>query len=349
MSHPPARITPRRQQRRRPDRAHQPDETSRLELGLLTGTKQQIDSHDRLLRSLRFGDDDYDGHALDFAPKVLGYATEPWTFTSDERSLRERFPNLDLVTEFLDLPAWLAVNEPQLFGRLFTTGHGDSTLPDGTVISAAEAAAVRLEIDEMRRQVERIRRDYAADPEAAIGQAKELIETACKSILDETGDSTGPDDMPALIKRVLVHLGLDPAQGTDSTDPVAARAAKRVLGGVSSVLNGAAELRNARGTGHGRSGSLLVDAALARMVVGAVLPVIIYLIEVWDARTRAEDATAQPERTTVPAGSPVAGSILRNATYGEGEVVDVQPSPVGPVATVNFGVRARPRRVIISD
>jgi hypothetical protein len=123
----------------------------------------------------------------------------------------------------------------------------------------------------MRRQVERIRRDHADDPEAAVGQSKELIETTCKTILNLTGDAPETkEDLPKLIARTLSHLGLDPAQiDPVGGDPLEARAAKRMLGGVSSVLNGAGELRNARGTGHGRSGSPLVDAALARMNVGA--------------------------------------------------------------------------------
>lgn len=49
---------------------------------------------------------------------------------------------------------------------------------DGTVLDAAETAAGRLEVAEMRRQVDRIRRDYEDDPEALVGHAKELVESA---------------------------------------------------------------------------------------------------------------------------------------------------------------------------
>jgi len=42
------------------------------ELGLLTDTTERIDNHPRLLRSLRFGDDDYEGCVLDFVPHLLG-------------------------------------------------------------------------------------------------------------------------------------------------------------------------------------------------------------------------------------------------------------------------------------
>jgi hypothetical protein len=49
---------------------------------------------------------------------------------------------------------------------------------DGTVLDAAETAAGRLEVAEMRRQVDRIRRDNEDDPEALVGHAKELVESA---------------------------------------------------------------------------------------------------------------------------------------------------------------------------
>jgi hypothetical protein len=128
----------------------------------------------------------------------------------------------------------------------------------------------------MRRQVDRIRRDHADDPEAAVGQAKDLIETVCKTILGMTGEADDePVKFPALVKRTLLHLGVDPTQ-VEAQDAVEARAAKQVLGGVSSILHGADELRNARGTGHGRSGSPLFDDALARLTVGAVLPAVLY-------------------------------------------------------------------------
>ena len=136
----------------------QMDQGKWLELVLLTDTSDRMTDHPRLLRSLRFGDDDYDGCVLDVVPTVLGEPPAPafprWP-TPPEPALREAFPNLDVVSDFLDLPAWLAIENPQLFDRVFTAADveaGDATMPDGTVLSAAEAAAARLEVGEMRRQ-----------------------------------------------------------------------------------------------------------------------------------------------------------------------------------------------------
>ncbi len=48
-----------------------------LELGLLTDTSDRIADHPRLLRTLKFGDDDYDGCVLDVVPTVLGEPPTP--------------------------------------------------------------------------------------------------------------------------------------------------------------------------------------------------------------------------------------------------------------------------------
>lgn len=52
------------------------DASNWRELGALTNTLEQVESHPRLLRSLSFGDDDYDGLALTFLRKMIGQNDE---------------------------------------------------------------------------------------------------------------------------------------------------------------------------------------------------------------------------------------------------------------------------------
>lgn len=321
------------------------------ELGLLTDTTNLIDNHPRLLRSLHFGDDDYDGHVLAMVRDVLGeWKPEPGgpsPQATEPPSVFGRFRHLEAVADFINLPVWLAENDEGLFARLFHAEEEDSTMPDGTVLSAAEAAASRLQVGEMRRQIGRIRRDHSNDPEAAIGQAKELIETTCKTILGLTGD--GPEtkeDVPKLVTRTLVHLGLDPAAVEQVGGDVAeARALKRLLGGVSTILTGTAELRNLRGTGHGKSGSPLVDAAVARLTVGLVLPAVIFLIETHEARTE-PGASAMQIVARPPIPQLRVGVIVRHKSFGEGLVEDVRGEGNKTVATVNFG-EAGAKRLLV--
>ncbi len=234
------------------------------ELGLLAGTRERLDQHPRLLRSLRFGDDDYQACVYDVTPWVLGDRGPP----AAGARLADRFPQLHVVSNYLGVLDWLREHEPAIHSQVCTgTGAGPTaTLPDGTLIDAAESAAGRLQVGEMHRQVGRIRRDYVDDPEALVGQLKELVESVCKTVLGLTG--TGPEtqqDVPPLVARTLRHLGLHPDGLPECADPTEAKALKRLFGGLTAVLQGTAELRNARGTGHGRSGVPVVDPALARL------------------------------------------------------------------------------------
>jgi hypothetical protein len=321
------------------------DRSGWTELGLITGTKGEIEQHDRLLRSLRFGDEDYAGHVYDMVPAILGN-TNTWGPPTPTGGLHTRYPRLQAVTDYLDLPAWLALNESELYGRLFADDGQEPTLPDGTVLSEAEAAAVRMGVAEMKRQVARIRRDYAEDPEAAIGQAKELLESTCKTILGITGDGGQTPDLPGLIKQTQLHLGIDPSQVSDGVE---ARSVKRLLGGVANILNAAGELRNARGTGHGRSGSELVDPALARLAVGLVLPTVVYLVEVWEVRASTSPTGQSKNMLTMGTAKPEVGKgdIYLHATFGEGQIVETSQTDHGVVATVDFGPRIGSKRILI--
>jgi hypothetical protein len=111
-------------------------------------------------------------------------------------------------------------------------------------LSALRDASVILE------QLERIERALPDDPAQAIGSAKELIEATAKTILLELNmpfnDATAR--LPELINAVQRTLGLHPAAvaGPDGTEAV-----RRILGGLSSIALGVAELRNrGYGTGH---------------------------------------------------------------------------------------------------
>jgi hypothetical protein len=61
-------------------------------------------------------------------------------------------------------------------GRLSLPGHG--SLHD---------ALASIDAPELQRQIDRMRSALASDPGLAIGTAKELVETVCKTILSERG------------------------------------------------------------------------------------------------------------------------------------------------------------------
>ena len=146
---------------------------------------------------------------------------------------------------------------------------------------------VRVRAGDMGYLHEQSRRMEAAiepDPSLAIGTAKELIETCCKTILDEAG--VVPDrrwDLPKLLKETTKRLRLTPAHIAD--DARGATSSRQVLASLGSAVAGLAELRNEYGTGHGRPAAHAgLQPRHARLAVGAASAVAMFLFETYDQR-----------------------------------------------------------------
>jgi hypothetical protein len=117
------------------------------------------------------------------------------------------------------------------------------------------------------------------DPALAIGTAKELIETTCKGILEQRGQTAVPSwEMPDLAKATARSLGLVPEDV-----PSAERGSetlRALLGNLWSVAGRLAELRNLYGTGHGKHPSAQgLHPRHARLAVGAAAALVTFLFE----------------------------------------------------------------------
>ncbi len=90
------------------------------------------------------------------------------------------------------LRRWLARDGlKEVDGRLRLPGH-----------SSLRTALVSMDAPELRRQIDRMRGALEQDPSLAIGTAKELVETTCKTILTERGVSIDTKwDVPRLVKE----------------------------------------------------------------------------------------------------------------------------------------------------
>ena len=96
--------------------------------------------------------------------------------------------------------------------------------------------------DLWRKALERM----TSDPEGAITLAKSLLESVLKHILDERKLTYSEKaDLPELYRFVAKELNLAPDQHTEENF-------KRILGGITSVVNELGSLRNRLGDAHGR-------------------------------------------------------------------------------------------------
>jgi hypothetical protein len=131
-------------------------------------------------------------------------------------------------------------------GKIVTLGQVPS-------LTHIEAIAVSANFPYFLRQLDRIESSIDSDPWLAIGTAKELVETICKSILTDRGKSFDKDwELMELCKETRKELKLTPDDIPNSNR--AADTVKRLLNNLATIVQGLAELRNPYGTGHGHEG-----------------------------------------------------------------------------------------------
>lgn len=152
-------------------------------------------------------------------------------------------------------------------------------LAGGPSLDDLKQKAKSLDANHLAEQIRRMEDSVETDPSLAIGTAKELIETCCKTILSERGQEiSGTPDIPTLTKATLKELNLVP-EGV----PNEARGAdviKRLLSNLSTIGHGLAELRGLYGTGHGQHGSTSgLTTRHAKLAVGAASTLAVFLFE----------------------------------------------------------------------
>jgi hypothetical protein len=126
-----------------------------------------------------------------------------------------------------------------------------------------------LDASYVQAQVRRVEIALRADSTLALGTAKEMVETVCKTILRERGKPPGERlEISDLTKLVLEEIDLSPAvAGPDAKGSDYSRRLLRNLAAIPSTL---AELRNLHGTGHGKDGQAPgIHRRHAELAVGA--------------------------------------------------------------------------------
>jgi hypothetical protein len=133
----------------------------------------------------------------------------------------------------------------------------------------AEALSALDDPGAIRDHLDRIERNLADDPRLAVGSAKELVESTAKLVLKRSGVEYGKsDDLPSLVSKAHTALGISAKQVEDSAEN--AVGVRTLLGAVSRIGVGMAELRNQVGTGHGQAEvPTWVTPRHARLAVGS--------------------------------------------------------------------------------
>jgi len=194
---------------------------------------------------------------------------------------------LQLVAEFnaaLAHDGWHLIEDEPIAGhpRFVATRRIG---PHGADLSRARTVADALDAGWMAREIRRMEAAIEADPGLAVGTAKELVESCCKTILARLSvEVTRSMDLPDLVRLVAKHLRLLPDDIADHAK--GAKLIKVLLSNLTQIPLGLAELRGLYGSGHGRAGNYRgIEVRHARLAVGAAVTFIDFVTATYHQRT----------------------------------------------------------------
>lgn len=150
-------------------------------------------------------------------------------------------------------------------------------------LDEAKRVAERLTGPYIAQQIKRLQEAAAADPELAIGTAKEFLESICKTILTERGAPPSKnEDLPAVVRATVNSLAIVPPELSGQAQ--LEKTVTVLLNNLGSIGRQLAELRNHFGTGHGRSTDHVgLPARHAKLAIGAAATLAVFLYESHEA------------------------------------------------------------------
>lgn len=188
--------------------------------------------------------------------------------------------------------SWELVEVERIAGRARyepqpLSSHGHRTFERGkSVADALDAGAIAKQIQRMEYAIEK-------DPELAIGSAKELVESCCKTILGKMGVDIGKsDDMNDLAKKLAKSLDLVP-EGIDD-QAKGADCIKRILSNLNQIAGNLANLRRLYGTGHGKDGKHRgLQPRHARLAVTSAVAFVDFVTATYRERTQTKQGKSE--------------------------------------------------------
>lgn len=194
---------------------------------------------------------------------------------------------IQLFNEYLKYDGYELAEKIQISGHSVYAGRR-IILSDEFLKRKKEEIKNVLSDEYVIKQINIMESSVESSPELSIGVSKDLIETICKTILNErTIEFDKKWDLPKLLKTTASHLQLTPNDIPDETK--AADTIKKILGSLSMVVYGIAELRNNYGTGHGKEAKFKgLNSRHARLAVGASSTLALFLLETHKIREEIE-------------------------------------------------------------
>jgi hypothetical protein len=197
--------------------------------------------------------------------------------TADVESL------LAFFNECLARDDWELVETSQLSGKPVLEGRRRTGLKSPSTALALDGYGHLHDPSVIRDQLARIDRGLRRDPAEAIASSKELVETVCKTILDDYGIAYARrNELLDLYKKVADVLKLNAEAVPDSAK--GSRAAQQTLRTLVTTIQSLAELRNELGLGHGPTRRSPALTRHGRLAFNAAIAVVEFLLDTWHVR-----------------------------------------------------------------
>jgi len=132
------------------------------------------------------------------------------------------------------------------------------------------------------------------NPTEAIGKSKELIESCCKTIIENSKNNTDDHwDVNKLVKETMKLLNISTENISENTNE--SKTIKAILGNLHGIAINVAGLRNAYGSGHGKSASYKgLTVRHAKLAVGSSITLVNYLWDTYEWRKQNSTNTNNP-------------------------------------------------------
>ncbi|KKZ10467.1 MAG: hypothetical protein TH68_10705 [Candidatus Synechococcus spongiarum 142] len=205
-------------------------------------------------------------------PKIIESAADHRNFNNDPE---RHAAVVEYLNRMLHPDSFKLVQMQNARMQLVELGH--ETVP---LITLGELL-VRIRFDTAKRDLDRALASSQTDPEDAVTAACSMVESVCRSLLRELGESIpNKKDIQGLYNALKRPLGLSPDRS--DVDSRIADDVRQVLSGLFTVTAGIGSLRTHGGDAHGRErGSARLDARIARLSVHAASTLALFLIETW--------------------------------------------------------------------
>lgn len=141
----------------------------------------------------------------------------------------------------------------------------------------AKAVEESFSSEYMSQQIKLMLENQDKYPAEAIGKAKELVESCCRTILLKRDEKIDKDWIfQQLVGQVFKVLDVMPKE-VDDNNPIAS-SLKQIYGSLKGIVAPIAEIRNAYGTGHGRPADFKgLDSRHAKLLVGMSVTLVRFL------------------------------------------------------------------------